>query len=261
METDKHLHSAVEKGFSRSAELYDRARSGYPPRVVERLFKHLGVQDQSRVLELAAGTGKFTGHLAGKTPNLVVVEPMHEMRTVLQNRFPSVPVLDAIAEAIPLPSGSVDFVFAATAYHWFDPEETYSELLRILRPGGGVGLIWTSWALEKIPDWYSDLRKLVAPFEGDAPRYKHMIWRKPFDNRNEFKMLQFERFDISRVMTIPEICDRFLSISYVSALPDLVFNALKREMQEILKDYTLKGEIFKMPEEIHIYWTFKNNSI
>lgn len=259
METGKELHAAVQYGFSRSADLYDRARSGYPPAVADRLFKNLKLNPNSRVLELAAGTGKFTERLRQATSDLTVVEPMAAMRELLQSRMPDVRVMDAIAEAVPLPAASFDFIFAATAYHWFDPDESYSELHRLLRPGGGVGLIWTTWSSENLPEWYRAIRKLILPFEGTAPRYKHMKWREPFDKNDEFQMLQFERYDVSRAMTMAEIIDRMLSISYVSALPDLVFHALRREMEEILKEFTLKGHVFKMPEEIHLYWTFKQD--
>ncbi len=257
METDKHLHSAVQGGFSRSAELYDRARSGYPPAVVDRLLKHLKVKEGSKVLELAAGTGKFTGHLRSANCDVTVVEPMATMRELLRRRMPELKILDAVAEAVPQPPASFDFIFAATAFHWFDPEETYSEMLRLLRPGGGVGLVWTTWSQENLPEWYLAIRKLIVPFEGSAPRYKHMKWRVPFDLGNEFQVLQFERFEVARVMTMTEICERMLSISYISALPELVFQALRREMEEILKEYTLRGQVFRMPEEIHCHWTFK----
>ena len=257
MEMDKDLHPGSRKGFARSGELYDRARSEYPDAVVERLFKHLGLKPGARVLELASGTGKFTEKLLRAGVELTVVEPSAEMRSVLARRASPLLVVDAIAEALPFPSEFYDFVFAATSYHWFDPTAAYTEILRVLKPGGGLGLLWTSWQQEMQPEWYMSIRKLMTPFEAGTPRYKHMKWREPFDREIDFKFLQFERHDISRPVTIAEICERMLSVSYIAALPDLVFLALKREMEEMLKERIVQGQGFKMPEEIHLYWTHK----
>ncbi len=260
METDKNVHSVAREGFNRSGELYDRARSGYPEAIAQRLFRHLGMKPGARVLELAAGTGKFTEKLMQAGVEITAVEPSREMRSILSQRSAQIAVVDAVAEALPFPSEYYDFVFAATSYHWFDPELAYAEILRVLKPGGGLGLIWQSWNQDWQPEWYTLIRKLMVPFEAGAPRYKHMKWRAPFDREIDFKILQFERREMPvRAVTTAEICDRMLSVSYISALPDLVFLALKREMEKILKEHILKGHVFKMPEEMHLYWTHKES--
>lgn len=210
-------------------------------------------------MELAAGTGKWTEQLIKAGCEVTAVEPSAEMRNILFKRAPAAALVDAVAEELPFPSEYYDFVFAATAFHWFDAYKTYGEISRVLKPGGGVGLVWTSRDPGMEPQWYSDLRTLIKPFEGGTPRYSHMEWRTPFDREIDFRMLQFERHDISRPRTTVEIVERLLSISYISALPDLLFFALKRELEDILASYILGGQVFKMPEEIHLYWTHKES--
>jgi SAM-dependent methyltransferase len=51
----------------------------------------------------------------------------------------------APAEAIPLPDAAVDAAFAAQAYHWFDRDRALPELHRIVRPAGGIALLWNWW--------------------------------------------------------------------------------------------------------------------
>ena len=59
-------------------------------------------------------------------------------------------------EAIPLPDASVDLVTVSSAWHWLDPEQAGTEIARVLRPGGRLGVIWTSLAYDErlpAPDW------------------------------------------------------------------------------------------------------------
>jgi ubiquinone/menaquinone biosynthesis C-methylase UbiE len=257
---DKEFHPSAKEGFGRSSELYDRARSEYSDASVQRLLKHLNIKPGARVLELGAGTGKFTGKLVGAGLNVTAIEPSAEMRGILKRNWADVHVVDAVAEELPFPTQYFDAVFAATSYHWFLPDKVYAEVARVLKPEGGLGLLWTSWAGDT-PDWYQAIRKLMLPFEAGTPRYKHMKWREPFDHEIDFKMLQFERHDMPRLApwTSQEIVERMLSTSYIAALPELVRLALRHEMDSVLKSYVLRGQVFKMPEELHMYWTHKED--
>ncbi len=53
-------------------------------------------------------------------------------------------MVDGTAEAIPLADASVDAVVAAQAFHWFRAEEAVAEIHRVLKAGGGLGLIWNA---------------------------------------------------------------------------------------------------------------------
>jgi len=259
VEPDKTLHNIAREGFAKSGELYDRARSGYPGHIAQRLFKHLGAKPGARVLEIAAGTGKWTERLVKGGFEVTAMEPSADMRAVLQKHLPGTLVVDGVAERIPFPTEYFDFVFVATAFHWFDAPLAYSEIRRVLKKSGGLGLLWTSRDPAVEPEWYSEILRLLKPFEAGAPRYRHMKWRVPFDHEIDFKMLQFECHDISRPRRTVEIVERMLSISYIAALPELVRLGLKREMEAVLSAYILRGQIFKLPEEIHLYWTQRDD--
>ena len=53
------LHPSTS-GFDRGAEVYDRARPGYPAALVDRLVDELGLGPGAVVADVAAGTGKLT---------------------------------------------------------------------------------------------------------------------------------------------------------------------------------------------------------
>jgi SAM-dependent methyltransferase len=99
------------------------------------------------VLDLGAGTGKVTRGLAGLGYDVVAVEPGPSMLAQLRAVLPDVEALDGAAEAIPLADASVDAAWSGQAYHWFDKTRAVPELHRVVRPGGGVALLWNWWDL------------------------------------------------------------------------------------------------------------------
>jgi SAM-dependent methyltransferase len=112
------------------------------------------------VLDLGAGTGKLTRRLAGRFASVTAVEPLDGMRAVLEERIPFVRALTGTAEAIPLPGASVDAVFVGEAIHWFDPEAAVGEIARVLRPGGGLAVLYNrrDWTAAEEP-WLDEVRE------------------------------------------------------------------------------------------------------
>ena len=132
------------------------------------------------VLDLGAGTGKLTAQLAdletsaGK-PRVVAVEPDPQMLGELRRRLPSVRALAGKAEEIPLPDGSVDFVIAGQAIHWFNLDLAIPEIARILRPGGVLAGLWN--LLDDRVDWVAGLARVSGP-AAIGPRDTPASWRR-----------------------------------------------------------------------------------
>ncbi len=133
------------RSFDGVAEQYERARPEYADEAVDWTVDRLGLAPGSRVLDLAAGTGKLTRQLMRRGLDVVAVEPGDEMRRVLQRMLPEVEALAGTAEAIPLPEASVDAVTVGQAFHWFERDAALAEMARVLRPGGGIALLWNRW--------------------------------------------------------------------------------------------------------------------
>jgi SAM-dependent methyltransferase len=127
-----------ELSFDNVAEEYERTRPTYPPAVLEAL--PLGAD--AAVVDLGAGTGKLTRVLAARYRDVTAVEPLANMRAMLERVAPGVMALAGSAERIPLDDGSVDGVFAAQAFHWFDKPVALPEIARVLRPGGVFAIVW-----------------------------------------------------------------------------------------------------------------------
>jgi ubiquinone/menaquinone biosynthesis C-methylase UbiE len=135
----------LARSFGRIAGDYDAARPEYAPEALDRAAEALGLTADARVVDLAAGSGTLTRALTQRFADVVAVEPDAGMRAVLEERSPQVDALPGAAERIPLPDDSVDAVFVGDAFHWFDGQAAVGELARVLRPGGGVAVLWNNW--------------------------------------------------------------------------------------------------------------------
>ena len=105
------ISPAAEAGF-RDATAYDAYRPSYPAEAVDAFLARLGVAGApgARVVEVAAGTGKFTEQLARRPERFAVraVEPHDGMRARLHDKARADPdlvgvhVLPGKAEKMPL---------------------------------------------------------------------------------------------------------------------------------------------------------------
>jgi SAM-dependent methyltransferase len=132
------LTDGRELSFDRVADEYERTRPTYPVELLEQL----PLDTDAAVLDLGAGTGKMTRVLAERFRDVTAVEPLANMRTMLDRVVPGVIALQGSAERIPLDDESVDGVFAAQAFHWFDKPVALPEIARVLRPHGIFAIVW-----------------------------------------------------------------------------------------------------------------------
>ncbi|HEY5261934.1 MAG TPA: class I SAM-dependent methyltransferase, partial [Solirubrobacteraceae bacterium] len=121
------VHAAASQGFGRAAEAYEQGRPEYPPETVTWLVERLDLRSGRVVADVGAGTGKLTRALEPSGATLIAVEPVAEMREILARRSPNARVVDAAAEKLPLPDGSVDAIVAGQAFHWFDGRRALRE--------------------------------------------------------------------------------------------------------------------------------------
>lgn len=214
--TDARLPPAVA-GFERNATAYERARPDYPKAAIAYLQAALPVRTGALAIELGAGTGKFTRAIVPWGGRLLAIEPTRAMRARLVAAVPSVDVLAATAEAIPVRAARAEVVLAAQAFHWFRQPETLDEVARVLRPGGALGLVWN--VRDESYPWMAALGRLILDVTGHRPGARDKSWQRAFLGDERFRPLEEHSFPHRQTLDVDGVVDRVLSISYVGLLP------------------------------------------
>ena len=232
--------------FGRIAAEYDDVRPEYSPEALARAEEALGLDTGSKVVDLAAGSGKLTRALARRFDEVVAVEPNDEMRAVLAGRSAGIRVVAGTAERMPLPDTSADAVFVGDAFHWFDGPAAVNELARVLRPGGGVALLWNHWwsdgddrttnSLEPpLPAAAQELFDEVYVSSGRAAARAEMADPLAAFDDERFARLAEESFTRFERLSGPRVVDLFSTISSVASLPPGEREHLKRTLLQLVE--------------------------
>jgi SAM-dependent methyltransferase len=130
--------------FESTASRYHRARPGYPAGLFDELVAVAGLRPGDHLLEVGCGTGKATEPLASRGFRITCVELGAALAAQARQNlagFDTVDIVTADFESWQPPDhASYDLVFAATSWHWIDPEVKYRKAWQLLRPGGHLAL-------------------------------------------------------------------------------------------------------------------------
>jgi ubiquinone/menaquinone biosynthesis C-methylase UbiE len=222
------------RSFGAAAADYERGRPGWPDRVAEVAE----LPPESDVLDLAAGTGKLTRLLVRHFRRVTAVEPDDALRALIADAE----TLAGTAEAIPLPDASVDGVFCAEAFHWFDAPRAVAEIARVLRPGGSVVVCFNTDRSETGSHWPDAAEAVVQRHKPPGEiGGRHLVeagtWRDAFTDA-PFTQLRFETAPHEHVQTTEETIARLLSGSSFALLPESQREEMRAELRDVLPDAT-----------------------
>ena len=247
------VHASAQQGFSTQAVTYAQGRPDYPRQLTGWLTEALGVDAQSTVIDLGAGTGKFTRLLSTLAPTLIAVEPVQAMGAQLSKLLPDVRLVDGTADSMPLAAASADAVVCAQAFHWFSTQAALQEIHRVLKPEGRLGLVWN--VRDESVAWVAAITAIITPYEGDTPRFHTGRWREAFTGEL-FSAPELSCFPYSHVGSPQEvIMDRFLSVSFIAALPDAEKAKVTAQLQDLIDTHPdLRGrETVAFPYQTQAY--------
>ena len=237
-------------GSDSSASTYELNRPSYPPDAIDWLVDRLGLGPGRTVVDLGAGTGKLTRLLVPTGARVVAVEPLDAMRAELEVAVPEAEALSGTAEAMPLPDDSVDAVVVAQAFHWFRPVEALAELARVVRPGGGLSLIWNHW--DGRDPWVAELLRLIDWHRHKPHDAKH-DWAGVVAASGRWSPLECITFDNHQTLDRDRLVGRVLSISYLSVAPAAEQAAVAAAVRQLAAGFE---EPFVLPYQTDVFWGY-----
>jgi ubiquinone/menaquinone biosynthesis C-methylase UbiE len=236
-------HRPLPLAFGAVAETYDRVRPQYFPPLLDRAEDVLQLGPNSSVLDLAAGTGRLTRELAKRFAKVLAVEPDDQMRALIEAGT----VLPGRAEAIPVDAASVDAVFVGEAFHWFNPISAIREIARVLRPHGGLAVIYTHWWETEPPVPEAAIAALRAVYEGSLEQ-RRPPWPSAFEE-SPFEPLRYENFEEEMTVDAETLLALYSTTSSLAALEDNSRTALLGEVRP-----HLSGP-YRLPIKHELAWT------
>jgi ubiquinone/menaquinone biosynthesis C-methylase UbiE len=238
------MTNTVER-FSNRVKNYARYRPDYPREVLDLFQSEMGLTGSSALADVGSGTG-LSARLFLENGNTVFgVEPNAAMRNAAEvslKDFSNFKSVDGTAENTNLPDNSVDFVIAAQAFHWFEPEKTRAEFKRILKDKGFAALIWNERQLDSTP-FLREYEQYLLKFANDYLIVRH-------ENIHGAVLRDFFQQDFSTATFLnvqthdfEGLKGRVFSSSYMPSEADPVYDEMVAELAALFAKYSENGKI------------------
>jgi SAM-dependent methyltransferase len=243
------------KRFSNRADNYARYRPGYPVDVIELLKSDCGLKETSTVADVGSGTGILSKMFLENGNPVFGVEPNAAMRLFAESQlqdFRNFSSVDATAEATGLDEGSVDFITAGQAFHWFDREKTKREFARILKPRRWVVLIWNERRLDSTP-FLRDYENLLLRYGTDYETVRH---EKVAGELAQFfapEIFQLKDFENVQHFDLESLKGRVLSASYTPEPGHRDFEPMLTKLEEVFNEHERHGTV-SFEYETRVYY-------
>jgi ubiquinone/menaquinone biosynthesis C-methylase UbiE len=240
------VNPLADRAFGSQAEAYERGRPGWAADTVAALLERWGAKE---VVDLAAGTGKLTRILV-EHADVIAIEPVDGMRAVLAREVPNARVISGTAEAIPLPDESVDALFVAEAFHWFDMDRAPAEIARVLRPGGHLAVLFNRLDGDEA-DWMKELFEVVKAHGLPDRRTPRVVpWREALEA--QFGKLEEEEGGHEHTADREELIAQLASFSWIGGLPPDRLAAALAAAREVLERHDIQRATVRLRTDFFI---------
>jgi SAM-dependent methyltransferase len=155
------------RSFDQMVELYARARPAPPAALFDALAAY--APPPADVLEIGCGPGNASLPLLERGFRIHAVELGENLAAFARQRLAGFPFTVDVGklEDASLQSGSVDLVVCSSAFHWLDRERALRQVVKVLKSGGALALIWGSPRRTAQDDLVDDA--IQAAYRAHAP--------------------------------------------------------------------------------------------
>lgn len=210
------------------------------------LRRECGLDGDSRIVDVAAGTGLLTEVFLEAGFAVTAVEPNAEMRaacSALKANYENLQIVDGTAEATGLPDASADLITVAQAMHWFDLEKTKAEFARILRPGRCCAVIYNNRRPGGDP-FHEGYERLLKEFGIDYVNVKQQhMGRKRLAAFFAPAEMKCESFPNPQEFGEEELLGRVLSSSYMPQPGQPGFQPMKAAVLRLFAETERDGKV------------------
>jgi SAM-dependent methyltransferase len=247
--------SDAKQRFSSRVVDYVRYRPGYPEEILPLLKTWTNFRAEHIVADIGSGTGFLSKLFLDFGNRVVGVEPNAEMRAAGEEFLGGYPDFTSVAgsaEATTLDPGSVDFVAAGQAFHWFQMPAARDEFHRILKSGGRVLVIWNERLIDEtafLREYETLLNRFGTDYARVSESYPRADQMLEFFGANEFtshSLPNFQEFDFEG------LSGRLRSSSYAPLPGHPRFEPMMKELRRLF-DAHHKGGVVHMEYRTRVY--------
>jgi len=233
---------------------YDRIRWGYPDELYADIIRYTGPGKGKKALEIGAGTGKAAAPFLDSGYEVTAVEMSRNMAGFLLEKFKGCNNFDVITstfEDASLNDENYDLIYAASSFHWVDPETGCPKVFRLLKKGGVFALFRSNPVPAEGEKLYEEIQKVYEKYyytyyiskERPVKKSRDDYFR-PDETRKRFGFDCLERFgfsevvmklyDASRTYSADEYIELLDTFSDHRSLPTDLREALYEGVKEVI---------------------------
>ncbi|EAL62446.1 hypothetical protein DDB_G0290001 [Dictyostelium discoideum AX4] len=276
-----NLHSNAKAYHDKDVSSnYVKGRPSYPIEAIKMLKEDLGLTIDSKIMDLACGTGKFSKMICeADFKNVVCVEPSPEFRVdcsyvlkeFIDDKNKDIQVVNGLATSLPFENSTFDCICAAQSFHWYDNVDAIKEITRVLKPGGVLYLIWNNLSEDDNPIFQSTMelfRNNKQYTDDNSPKFRTGKWKQVFEDiKNDETLsktlidpnLQLRKFKNEQITNCEKIIATTLSISFIALFPqekkDKLVSMIKKSLDSL--EDSKDNKDFPMIYQTEVYFTKK----
>lgn len=168
MKKDSVNWKEESKRFDEAADYYDRFRPSYPEEMVNCIIDKTGIKDNSKILEIGAGSGKATELFVKKGFEMHCIEPganLAEAGAAKFNYTDKVKYNISRFEEWDEMSKYFDLAISAQAFHWVPQPIGFEKCAKTLKANKYLALFWNMYLTNSQPV-DDELAKLSEEYGG-----------------------------------------------------------------------------------------------
>ena len=240
--------------FDGKADVYEKSRPSYPDIAVREIIRRCGLNGESVIADIGAGTGKLSRCFLPIVKTVYCVEPNAGMRAAAEqqlSQYDNFVSVNGSAENTTLSEHCAELITAAQAFHWFDTEKFRNECVRIGKLGAKAALIWNF----RCPQSGIN-RENAEIFRRFCPGFTGFSGGEDFDMSkiDAFFKKGYERleYDNPLAYSMESFIGRALSASYSLKNGDRDFEEYTDALKELFARYS-SGGIVVVPNITNVY--------